>query len=297
MSFSRVLIANRGEIARRIQASCRRLGLETVAVFSQADRDALFVAEADHAICIGPASPAESYLKIEAILDAARTSGAGAIHPGYGFLSENPEFAAAVEAAGLVYVGPTSEAIRVMGSKITAKAAAEDAGVPTLPGYRGDDQSDAALLAAAEKLGVPFLVKASAGGGGRGMRLVEDLGDAAQAIASARTEAKGAFGDDTVFLERYLGRARHIEVQVLGDTHGNHLHLWDRDCSLQRNHQKLIEEAPAPDLPEGARQVMLDAAVGLGKAINYRSAGTVEYLYDPADQAVYFLEMNTRIQV
>ncbi|MBV1902227.1 MAG: ATP-grasp domain-containing protein [Marinosulfonomonas sp.] len=297
VSFSRVLIANRGEIARRIQASCRRLGLETVAVFSEADRDALFVAEADFAVCIGPATPSESYLKIEAVLAAAHATNAGAIHPGYGFLSENPEFAHAVEAAGLTYVGPTPDAISTMGSKITAKAAAEDAGVPTLPGYRGEDQSDSALLEAAEKLGVPFLVKASAGGGGRGMRLVTDMDDAAQAIASARTEAKGAFGDDTVFLERYLARARHIEVQVLGDTHGNHLHLWDRDCSLQRNHQKLIEEAPAPNLPDAPRQVMLDAAVGLARAINYRSAGTVEYLYDPADHAVYFLEMNTRIQV
>lgn len=297
MSFTRVLIANRGEIARRIHRGCRILGLESVAVFSEADRDAPFVAEADHAVCIGGAAPSDSYLNVEAILDAARTTGAGAVHPGYGFLSENAGFAAAVEAAGLVFIGPKPDAIARMGSKIEAKAAAEDAVVPVLPGYRGEDQSDTRLLKEAKALGTPFLVKASAGGGGRGMRLVTDLGAAPEAIASARAEAQGAFGDPAVFLERYAPRARHVEVQVLGDTHGTALHLGDRDCSLQRNHQKLIEEAPAADLPETVRDDMRAAAVRLAQAIGYRSAGTVEYLYDPARGEYYFLEMNTRLQV
>jgi acetyl/propionyl-CoA carboxylase alpha subunit len=297
MSFTRVLIANRGEIARRIQRGCRKLGLESVAVFSDADRDAPFVAEADHAHCIGGAAPSESYLNVEAILDAAHATGAGAVHPGYGFLSENADFAAAVQAAGLVFIGPESDAIAMMGSKIEAKAAAEAAGVPVLPGYRGEDQSDARLLEEAKALGTPFLVKASAGGGGRGMRLVRELSDAPEAIASARAEAQGAFGDPAVFLERYAPRARHVEVQVLGDTHGTVLHLGDRDCSLQRNHQKLIEEAPAADLPEAVRDDIRAAAVRLAQAIGYRSAGTVEYLYDPERGEYYFLEMNTRLQV
>lgn len=297
MSFTRVLIANRGEIARRIQRGCHKLGLETVAVFSDADRDAPFVAEADHAVCIGPAAASESYLNVPAILGAARATGAGAVHPGYGFLSENADFAAAVEAAGLVFIGPEPDAIAQMGSKIAAKAAAEAAGVPVLPGYRGADQSDSRLLQEAGALGVPFLVKASAGGGGRGMRLVTDMADAPKAIASARAEAQGAFGDPAVFLERYALRSRHVEVQVLGDTHGNLVHLGDRDCSLQRNHQKLIEEAPAPNLPDDLREHMRAAAVRLAQAIGYRSAGTVEYLYDPERRAYYFLEMNTRLQV
>ncbi len=297
LSFTRVLIANRGEIARRIQRACRKLGLESVAVFSDADRDAPFVAEADHAVCIGPAAPAESYLNIGAILEAARAAGAGAVHPGYGFLSENAEFAARVEQAGFTFIGPSAEAIARMGSKIEAKAVAAAAGVPVLPGYSGADQSDDRLLREAQALGVPFLVKASAGGGGRGMRLVTDLGAAGEAIAAARAEAKGAFGDPTVFLERYTPHARHVEVQVLGDGHGHVLHLGDRDCSLQRNHQKLNEEAPAPDIPDAPRSAMRDAAVRLARAIGYRSAGTVEYLYDPARAAFYFLEMNTRLQV
>lgn len=297
MSFTRVLIANRGEIARRIQRGCRALGLETVAVFSEADRDAPFVVEADHAVCIGGAAPAESYLNVDAILDAARVTGAGAVHPGYGFLSENAGFAAAVEGASLVFIGPDADAIAMMGSKIEAKAAAEAAGVPVLPGYRGEDQSDARLLEEAQTLGTPFLVKASAGGGGRGMRLVTDLADAPEAITSARSEAKGAFGDAAVFLERYAPRARHVEVQVLGDSYGTVLHLGDRDCSLQRNHQKLIEEAPAADLLDALRDDMRAAAVRLAQSIGYRSAGTVEYLYDPARGEYYFLEMNTRLQV
>jgi len=297
MSFTRVLIANRGEIARRIQRGCRKLGLESVAVFSDADREAPFVAEADHAICIGGAAPADSYLNVKSILDAARATGARAVHPGYGFLSENAGFAAAVEAAGLVFIGPSAVAIARMGSKIEAKAAAKDAGVPVLPGYHGEDQSDARLLEEARMLGTPFLVKASAGGGGRGMRLVSDLSGASEAIASARAEAQGAFGDPAVFLERYAHRARHVEVQVFGDSHGNVLHLGDRDCSLQRNHQKLIEEAPAADLPEALRVEMRAASVRLAQAIGYRSAGTVEYLYDSERGEYYFLEMNTRLQV
>ena len=297
MTFTRVLIANRGEIARRIQRGCRKLGLESVAVFSEADRDAPFVIDADHAVCIGGAAPSESYLNIEAILEAAHATGAGAVHPGYGFLSENAGFAAAVEAAGLVFIGPEADAIARMGSKIEAKAAAEEARVPVLPGYRGADQSDARLLEEARALGTPFLVKASAGGGGRGMRLVTDLKEAPEAITSARAEAKGAFGDAAVFLERYAPRTRHVEVQILGDSHGTVLHLGDRDCSLQRNHQKLIEEAPAADLPEAMRDDMRMAAVRLAQSIAYRSAGTVEYLYDPARGEYYFLEMNTRLQV
>ena len=251
--FSKILIANRGEIALRILRACKELGISTVAVHSTADADAMHVRLADESVCIGPPAARDSYLNIPAILEAARATGAGAVHPGYGFLSENADFAAAVEAAGLVFVGPEADAIARMGSKIEAKAAAEAAGVPVLPGYRGEDQSNEKLLDEARALGAPFLVKASAGGGGRGMRLVTDLQDAAEAIASARSEAKGAFGDAAVFLERYAPRARHIEVQVLGDSHGTALHLGDRDCSLQRNHQKLIEEAPAADLPEALR--------------------------------------------
>ena len=297
MSFTRVLIANRGEIARRIQRACAKLGLESIAIYSEADRDAPFVAEANDAICIGPPAPSRSYLNIDAILEAVRTTGAEAVHPGYGFLSENAEFARRVIEAGLVFIGPSPEAIARMGSKIEAKAAAEAAGVPILPGYRGADQSEARLLAEAESLGVPFLVKASAGGGGRGMRLVTEPGAAAEAIRAAKSEARAAFGDATVFLERYAPRTRHVEVQILGDSHGHVVHLWDRDCSLQRNHQKLIEEAPAPGLPAPLREEMLGSAVSLARAIGYSSAGTVEYLYDPVRREFYFLEINTRLQV
>lgn len=297
VSFSRVLIANRGEIARRVQRGCAKLGLESVAIYSEADSDAPFVAEADHAICIGPAAPSESYLNIEAILAAAHKTGAGAIHPGYGFLSENAGFAERVKETGLVFIGPAPPAIARMGSKIEAKAAAKVAGVPVLPGYSGTDQSDERLLAEARALGTPLLVKASAGGGGRGMRRVTDLADAPDAIAAARAEAGSVFGDATVFLERFAPRARHVEVQVLGDTHGNVVHLWERDCSLQRNHQKLVEEAPAAALPAAIRAGMLHAAVSLARAIGYHSAGTVEFLYDPAREKYYFLEMNTRLQV
>lgn len=297
MSFKRVLIANRGEIARRIQRACTKLGLESVAIYSEADRDAPFVTEADHAVCVGPPAALQSYLNIDAILEAARATGAGAVHPGYGFLSERAEFARRVIEAGLIFIGPSPEAIARMGSKIEAKAAAEAAGVPVLPGYRGADQSEARLLAEAGKLGVPFLVKASAGGGGRGMRLVTEPNAASDAIRAAKAEAHAAFGDATVFLERYAPRARHVEVQILGDSYGHAVHLWDRDCSLQRNHQKLIEEAPAPGLPAPLREEMLGAAVSLARAIGYSSAGTVEYLYDPERREFYFLEMNTRLQV
>lgn len=297
MSFTRVLIANRGEIARRIQRACAKLGLESVATYSESDRDAPFVTEANHAICVGPPAPSRSYLNIDAILEAARAAGAGAVHPGYGFLSESAQFARRVAEAGLVFIGPSVEAIARMGSKIEAKAAAEAAGVPVLPGYRGADQSEARLLAEAESLGVPFLVKASAGGGGRGMRLVMELKTASEAIRAAKAEALAGFGDATVFLERYAPRARHVEVQILGDSYGHVVHLWDRDCSLQRNHQKLIEEAPAPGLPAPLREKMLGAAVSLARTIGYSSAGTVEYLYDSERREFYFLEMNTRLQV
>ncbi|MCO5128503.1 MAG: biotin/lipoyl-binding protein [Rhodobacteraceae bacterium] len=286
-----VLVANRGEIALRVFRTCRRLGIETIALYTDLDVSAPHVKAADRAIRMS------SYLDIDEVVAAAVEADADAVHPGYGFLSENAGFAAAVEAAGLVFIGPGPDAIARMGSKIEAKAAAEAAGVPVLPGYRGEGQSDARLLEEAKALGTPFLVKASAGGGGRGMRLVTDLGDAPEAIASARAEAKGAFGDPAVFLERYAPRVRHVEVQVLGDTHGTVLHLGDRDCSLQRNHQKLIEEAPAADLPEAVRDDMRAAAVRLAQAIGYRSAGTVEYLYDLARGEYYFLEMNTRLQV
>ncbi|MDX5414405.1 MAG: acetyl/propionyl-CoA carboxylase subunit alpha, partial [Rhodobacterales bacterium] len=297
MSFDSVLIANRGEIARRIIRACRSLGLRSVAVYSAADRDAPFVAEADLALPIGPAEAAQSYLDPARLLDAARRSGAQAVHPGYGFLSENADFARAVVEAGLVWIGPEAGVIALMGSKAAAKAEAAAAGVPILPGYRGADQSDATLTREAEALGVPLLVKASAGGGGRGIRRVDDLADFPAALNAARREARAAFGNSDVLLERLLDGARHVEVQVLADHQGRVLHLGDRDCSVQLNHQKLIEEAPAPDIPAPIRAAMAEAAVRLAARIGYRNAGTVEYLYDPATGEWYFLEMNTRLQV
>ena len=298
--FSKILIANRGEIACRVIDTCRRLGVATVAVHSDVDRDARHVAMADEAVSLGGAAPAESYLRGDAIVDAARATGAEAIHPGYGFLSENPDFVEAVEAAGLAFVGPSAEAIRAMGLKDAAKAAMEAAGVPVVPGYRGDDQSDATLARAAEDVGYPVLVKAVAGGGGKGMRLVERAADFAEALASARAEARAAFGNDRVLIERFVASPRHVEVQVFGDG-TRAVHLFERDCSLQRRHQKVIEEAPAPGMTEEVRAAMGAAAVRAAEAIGYAGAGTVEFIADGGrglrPDGFWFMEMNTRLQV
>jgi len=292
-----VLIANRGEIACRIMRTASRLGLRTIAVYSDADADALHVRTADDAIRIGPAAPAESYLKIDAILQAAIAGSAEAIHPGYGFLSENPDFVRAVEAAGLIFIGPSSNAVETMGSKILARRVAQDAGVPVVPGFDGQDASDDDLAEAAGGLGYPVLVKASAGGGGRGMRRVMSAEDLPAALASARAEAASAFGDPTVFLEKLILNPRHLEVQVFGDGQGNVLHFHERDCSVQRNHQKVIEEAPAPNLPDAVRAALFDHAARLAGAIDYAGAGTVEFVMQAGDDNPYFLEMNTRLQV
>ncbi|HEX7840109.1 MAG TPA: biotin carboxylase N-terminal domain-containing protein [Kofleriaceae bacterium] len=307
-SIDKVLVANRGEIALRVMRTCRAMGIATVAVYADADADAPFVRFADEAIRIGPAPARESYLVIHAILDAARATGASAIHPGYGFLSENPRFAEAVAEAGLVFIGPPAGVIAELGSKQAAKRIAARAGVPTVPGYLGDDQSTAALVDAARTIGYPLLVKASAGGGGKGMRIVRHGGELAEAIDRARGEAASAFGDDTLLLEKYIERPRHIEIQILGDTYGHVVHLWERECSIQRRHQKVIEEAPSPALDPARRAAMGRAAVELGRAVGYVGAGTVEFITGPGgpgargnpgdpDHAFYFLEVNTRLQV
>jgi len=299
MSFARVLIANRGEIARRIQRGCRKLGLETVAVFSEVDRDALFVAEADDAVCIGPA--AASYLNVAAILEAARATGAGAVHPGYGFLSENADFAQAVIDAGLIWVGPKPASIRAMGLKDAAKTLMMAAGVPVTPGYLGADQSVERLTKEAEAIGYPVLIKAVAGGGGKGMRKVDAPTDFAAALESCRREAKASFGNDEVLLEKWITSPRHIEVQVFGDAHGNVVHLFERDCSLQRRHQKVIEEAPAPGMDAATREAICAAAVRAAKAVDYEGAGTIEFIADASEglraDRIFFMEMNTRLQV
>ncbi|MGC5334451.1 acetyl/propionyl/methylcrotonyl-CoA carboxylase subunit alpha [Micromonospora sp. DT62] len=283
--ITRLLVANRGEIARRVFATCRTLGVETVAVHSDADADAPFVAEADHAVRLPGNTPAETYLRIDLILDAARRTGADAVHPGYGFLAENAEFAAAVTDAGLTWVGPPAKAIATMGDKVAAKALLAEAGVPMLPTWTDAD----------EITDFPVLVKASAGGGGRGMRIVRDAAGLAEAVASARREAAAAFGDGTVFVERYVERGRHVEVQIFGDTHGTVAALGVRECSIQRRHQKLVEEAPGV-LPHEVRERLHEAAVAAGRAVDYVGAGTVEFLLAP-DGEIYFLEMNTRLQV
>ena len=291
-----LLIANRGEIACRIVRTARRMGVRTVAVCSEADRNALHARLADEAVVIGPASARESYLDIGAILKAARDTSAAAVHPGYGFLSENADFAQACRDDGLVFVGPSPEAIRAMGSKSASKEIMRTAGVPLVPGYHGADQDPAVLQHAADGIGYPVLVKASAGGGGRGMRVVERADQFEAAVAAAKREAKAAFGDDTVLIEKYLQRPRHVEVQVFGDSHGNAIHLFERDCSIQRRHQKVFEESPAPGLPEATRRAMGAAAVAAAQAIDYSGAGTVEFLLGQ-DGAFYFIEMNTRLQV
>jgi len=299
--FKSVLVANRGEIARRVFATARSLGIETVAVFSEADRDAAHVRDADKAVLIGPAAARESYLRGDRVIAAALAAGAEAIHPGYGFLSENAEFAEAVVAAGLIWIGPPPSAIRAMGLKDAAKDLMQKAGVPVTPGYLGEDQSPARLKAEAEKIGFPVLIKAVAGGGGKGMRLVESAAAFDAALASCQREAAASFGDDRVLLETYVTRPRHIEVQVFGDAHGNVVHLYERDCSLQRRHQKVIEEAPAPGMSDMARAAVTEAAVKAAKAVGYVGAGTVEFIADASDglkgDRIWFMEMNTRLQV
>jgi 3-methylcrotonyl-CoA carboxylase alpha subunit len=292
-----VLIANRGEIALRIMRTCARLGIRTIAVYSDADAGALHVKSADEAIRIGPAPARASYLDMDAIISAAKRTGADAVHPGYGFLSENAAFAQRCEAAGLIFVGPSANAVQRMGSKIESKRIAEAAGVLTVPGYHGDAQDPDKLADAAKKIGFPVLIKASAGGGGRGMRRVDRADDFPTELAAAKAEAEAAFGDNTVLLEKYILNPRHLEVQLAGDRNGNLVHLFERDCSVQRNNQKVLEEAPAPNLPGSVREKLYDAALRLGRAIGYDSAGTVEFIMDRDSDDPFFLEMNTRLQV
>jgi len=296
-----LLIANRGEIACRVIRTARRLGIRTVAVYSDADAKALHVRLADEAVHIGPSPAAESYLRGERIIEAAKTTGAEAIHPGYGFLSENAEFAEAVADAGLIWVGPKPDSIRAMGLKDAAKKLMQDAGVPVTPGYMGEDQSPGQLLAEAKKIGWPVLIKAVAGGGGKGMRKVDEAGAFLDMLESCQREAIASFGNDAVILEKWIDRPRHIEVQVFGDTHGNVVHLFERDCSLQRRHQKVIEEAPAPGMDAATREAICAAAVRAAKAVDYVGAGTIEFIADATEglraDRTFFMEMNTRLQV
>ncbi len=294
--MQRVLVANRGEITRRIFRTCRRLGIGTVAVYSEADAEALFVREADRAVAIGGSAPADSYLRGDAVVQAALDAGADAIHPGYGFLAENAAFARSVSDAGLTWIGPAPEAIEAMGSKTEARDRMERAGVPVLPGQRLDGEAGDALVAIADSVGFPLLVKASAGGGGKGMRLVESAGELQGGVDGARREAAGAFGDDTVFLERFAPRSRHVEIQIMGDTEGTVAALGERDCSVQRRHQKVIEEAPSPAVDDSLRNRMSEAAVAAGQALGYVGAGTVEFLLTESGD-FFFLEVNTRLQV
>ena len=293
--FRTLLIANRGEIACRVIRSARAMGLRTVAVYSDADRDAMHVAMADEAVLLGPARARDSYLNIERVIEAARQTGAEAVHPGYGFLSENAEFAQACLDAGLVFVGPTAAMMTAMGSKSGSKQLMEKAGVPLVPGYHGEAQDEAILAQAADKIGFPVLVKASAGGGGRGMRVVNSAGELSAAVVSAKREAKAAFGDDRMLIEKFVQNPRHIEVQIIGDSHGNLLSLFERECTLQRRHQKVIEEAPSPTLDATQREAVCAAARKAAGAVNYVGAGTIEFVSDGRD--VFFIEMNTRLQV
>src|SRR5712672_1268030 len=293
--FRTLLIANRGEIACRVIRTAKAMGLRTVAVYSEADRDAMHVAMADAAVLLGPARARDSYLNMERVIDAARRSGAEAVHPGYGFLSENAEFAQACADAGLVFVGPTAAMMTAMGSKSGSKMLMEKAGVPLVPGYHGDAQDEATLAKAADKIGFPVLIKASAGGGGRGMRIVSSPSELAAAITSARREAKAAFGDDRLLIEKFVENPRHIEVQIIGDSHGNLLSLFERECTLQRRHQKVVEEAPSPTLNPAQREAVCAAARKAAAAVNYAGAGTIEFVSDGKD--VFFIEMNTRLQV
>ncbi|WP_299175837.1 biotin carboxylase N-terminal domain-containing protein [uncultured Brevundimonas sp.] len=299
--FKSVLVANRGEIACRVFRTAKRMGIRTIAVYSEADADALHVRESDEAVLIGPAAARESYLDGAKVLAAAKAAGAEAIHPGYGFLSENADFAEAVAAAGLVWIGPDPASIRAMGLKDAAKQLMIEAGVPVTPGYQGADQSEETLTAEAARIGYPVLIKAVAGGGGKGMKRVDAPEDFAAGLASAKREGAAAFGDDRVLIERYITRPRHIEVQVFGDRHGDVVHLFERDCSLQRRHQKVIEEAPAPGMSDAVRAAVTEAAIKAAKAVDYVGAGTIEFIADASDglksDGIWFMEMNTRLQV
>jgi acetyl-CoA carboxylase biotin carboxylase subunit len=296
----RLLVANRGEIALRVIRACRETGIEAVAIFSDPDAGAKHVRAADAAVRVGPGPATQSYLNIGAVIDAARRTGADAIHPGYGFLSENPAFADACDHAGLVFVGPPADAIARMGSKIAARQLMERAGVPVVPGRTASDQTDAGIAAAAEAIGFPVLIKASEGGGGKGMRPAADRAALVDAIPAARREAQSAFGDGTLYVERYIAAPRHIEIQVFADAHGNVVHLFERECSLQRRHQKIVEESPSGAIAPDLRTRMGDAAVAAARAVGYRNAGTIEFLFDAngaGGPSFYFLEMNTRLQV
>ena len=294
--INKILVANRGEIAIRVMRACRELGIQTVAVYSDADKDALHVQHADEAIAIGAASPRESYLNADVLIRAALDAKADAIHPGYGFLSESASFAAAVESAGLIFIGPSADSIRLMGDKAESKIRMKEAGVPTVPGVEGIE-SRAEFEKAAGDIGYPVLIKASAGGGGKGMRVVHAEDELPDAIESARREAQNAFGDERLLIEKFVANAHHVEFQVFGDKHGNLLHLFERECSVQRRHQKIIEESPSPLLTPELREEMGNAAVAAAKAVNYYNAGTVEFIVDPDSHKFYFLEMNTRLQV
>jgi acetyl-CoA carboxylase biotin carboxylase subunit len=294
--FRKVLVANRGEIALRVIRACRELDIETVAVYSEADRESLHVRFADDDVCIGPPPARDSYLKIPRLIAAAEITGADAIHPGYGFLAENAEFAETCAASNITFIGPTAEQIRVMGDKAAARKAMQDVGVPIIPGTPGPIEDPDEALAAAREIGFPVIIKAAAGGGGKGMRVAKDADEFARAFSLARSEALSAFGNGDVYVEKYLTRPRHVEFQILGDTHGNVIHLGERDCSVQRRHQKLIEEAPSPAVTPELRERMGEAAVRGAKAIDYVGAGTIEMLLDE-DRSFYFMEMNTRIQV
>ena len=294
--FKKILIANRGEIAIRVMRACRELGIQTVAVYSDADQHALHVQQADEAIHIGPASPKESYLHMDKIIAAAEQAHADAIHPGYGFLSENASFAAAVAAAGLSFIGPSADSIRLMGDKAESRIRMKEAGVPIVPGMEGLE-SKGDFEDAARKIGYPVLIKAAAGGGGKGMRVVHEEGELSESLESARREARNAFGDERLLVEKYVTKAHHVEFQVFGDQHGNLIHLFERECSVQRRHQKIIEETPSPLLTPPIREEMGEAAVAAAKAVGYYNAGTVEFIMDPDTREFYFLEMNTRLQV
>jgi acetyl-CoA carboxylase biotin carboxylase subunit len=293
--FEKILIANRGEIALRVHRACKEMGISTVAVHSEADTGAMWVRLADESVCIGPAPAAKSYLNIPSIIAAAEITGANAVHPGYGFLSENARFAEIVEAHGFTFIGPRPEHIRMMGDKITAKQAVKEAGIPVVPGSEGALKTEEEALAAAEAIGFPVLIKAAAGGGGRGMKVAETAEDLAEALATAQGEAKAAFGDDAVYMERYLQKPRHIELQVIADSFGNVAHLGERDCSLQRRHQKVLEEAPSPVIDTATRAKIGKVVVDAVKAIGYLGVGTIEFLYENGE--FFFIEMNTRLQV
>ena len=294
--LDKVLIANRGEIALRVLRACKELGIKTVAVHSVADRDLMHVRLSDESVCVGPPSPAESYLDIPSIISAMEVTDADAVHPGYGFLSENSDFAEQVENSGFIFIGPSADTIRLMGDKVSAIEVMREAGVPTVPGSNGPlDDNKERTLSLAKEIGYPVIIKAAAGGGGRGMRVVHNEAALLKAIYVTQTEAKSFFGDGTVYLEKFLENPRHVEIQVIDDGKGNAIHLGDRDCSLQRRHQKVIEEAPAPGIPDAIRNEVAETCIKACKNMNYRGAGTLEFLYE--DERFYFIEMNTRVQV